>query len=97
MTMDKRTVQALYESETEAAQARQQLADAGFHHVEIVGAHVPGALVQALERLAGMADHWHGEVKRGCVMLVAHVDAMRLTECAEIVDATSLHQIVHEA
>jgi len=93
--MIKRTVRALFENETLAAQAREQLATAGFHEVEIVGGHAPG-LVAALERLAG-DHHWRSEVERGRVMLLAHVDALRATEAAEICDATSLGQIEHEA
>lgn len=94
--MDKRTVKALYETESDAAQAREQLAAAGFHHCEIVGRHAPGGLMEALEWLADAQHHWRGEVERGCVVLRAHVDALRATEAAEIVDATSLGHIVHE-
>ena len=94
--MIKRTVKALYETETQAAQAREHLAAAGFHEVEIVGRHAPNRLVEALERLAGAEHHWRSEVERGCVVLRAHVDALRATEAAEIVDATSLGHIVHE-
>ena len=95
--MHKRTVRALYETETHAAEAREQLASAGFHEVKIVGRHAPGGLVEALEWLAGAEHHWRGEVERGCVVLLAHVDALRATEAAEIVDATSLGHFAHEA
>jgi hypothetical protein len=94
--MFKRTVRALYENETLAAQARAQLEAAGFHDIEIVGKHAPHGLVEALERLVAI-DHWRSEVERGCVMLVAHVDAQRETEVAEIVDASSLGQCAHDA
>lgn len=91
----KRTIRALYETEAHAVQARERLAAAGFHEVEIVTRGHAGGFAERLERLVGRdrARHWYKEVERGRVVLVAKVDEMRETEAAEIVEATSLGQI----
>jgi hypothetical protein len=94
----KRTIRALYVSEADAVQAREQLAAAGFHDVEILTRDHPGGFGERLERLVGRerARHWRGEVERGRVVLAAKVDEMLETQAAEIIDASSLDQFVHD-
>ena len=93
----KRTIRALYETEADAVQARERLAAAGFHDIEIVTRDGHG-FAERLERLVGRerARHWRSQVERGGVVLVVKVDDLLQTEAAEIVEATSLGQIVRD-